>query len=125
MGAYNWAVPVRKLVKPVSSGASSENLTLYAGLWIHVDGRIPAIPLNLPLLKGCSLVGVFWGAQTRKEPDVHVANLQALFRLFNEGKIKPHVTELDGLDRFTEALDLLNGRRSTCKVVIRVASGEG
>lgn len=88
-------------------------------------GRIPAIPLNLALLKGCSLIGVFWGAHTRREPEVHAANLQALFRLFNEGKIRPHVTEMHGLDRFTEALDVLNGRRSTGKVVIRVAPGEG
>jgi NADPH2:quinone reductase len=88
-------------------------------------GKIPAIPLNLPLLKGCSLVGVFWGAHTKKEPEVHVSNLQALFRLFTEGKIKPHVTELVGLERFTDALETLNGRRSTGKVVIRVAPGEG
>lgn len=85
-------------------------------------GKIPAIPLNLALLKGCSLVGVFWGAHTRKEPAVHAANLQALFDLFESGKIKPHVTELQGLERFTEALDALNGRRSTGKVVIRVAT---
>jgi NADPH:quinone reductase len=85
-------------------------------------GKIPAIPLNLALLKGCSLVGVFWGAHTRKEPAVHAANLKALFDLFESGKIKPHVTELDGLERFTEALDVLNTRRSTGKVVIRVAA---
>ena len=84
-------------------------------------GRIPAIPLNLPLLKGCSLVGVFWGAHTRREPDLHASNLKALFELFESGKIKPHVTELHGLERFTEALDVLNTRRSTGKVVIRVA----
>lgn len=85
-------------------------------------GKIPAIPLNLPLLKGCSLVGVFWGSHTRQEPAVHAANLRALFELFESGKIKPHVTELDGLDRFTEALEALNSRRSTGKVVIRVRS---
>lgn len=88
-------------------------------------GKIPAIPLNLPLLKGCSLVGVFWGTHTRREPDVHAANLTALFKLFNEGKIKPHVTELAGLERFTDALEVLNGRRATGKVVIRVAEGDG
>jgi NADPH2:quinone reductase len=88
-------------------------------------GKIPAIPLNLPLLKGCSLVGVFWGAHTRREPDVHAQNLKDLFRLFDEGKIKPHVTELNGLERFTDALDVLNGRKATGKVVIRVAAGEG
>jgi NADPH2:quinone reductase len=84
-------------------------------------GKIPAIPLNLALLKGCSLVGVFWGTHTRREPEVHAANLKALFKLFEEGKIKPHVTEMDGLDRFTEALEVLNGRKATGKVVIRVA----
>jgi NADPH2:quinone reductase len=86
-------------------------------------GKIPAVPLNLPLLKGCSLVGVFWGAHTRKEPELHAANLKALFDLFRQGKIRPHVTELSGLERFTEALDVLNTRRSTGKVVIRVAPG--
>jgi NADPH:quinone reductase len=86
-------------------------------------GKIPAIPLNLPLLKGCSLVGVFWGTHTRREPQVHAENLQALFKLFNEGKIRPHVTELDGLDHFTDALEVLNSRRATGKVVIRVAAG--
>jgi len=59
------------------------------------------------------------------EPQVHAANLKALFELFESGKINPHVTELDGLDRYAEALDVLNGRRSQGKVVIRVAAGEG
>ena len=87
-------------------------------------GKIPAIPLNLALLKGCSIVGVFWGAHTRREPEVHASNLKALFKLFEEGQIKPHVTEMEGLDRFTEALDVLNGRKSTGKVVIRVQRAE-
>jgi NADPH2:quinone reductase len=56
---------------------------------------------------------------------VHAANLKALFELFESGKIRPHVTELEGLDRYAEALDVLNGRRSQGKVVIRVAAGEG
>lgn len=88
-------------------------------------GKIPAIPLNLPLLKGCSLVGVFWGSHARREPELHAQNLKDLFKLFEEGKIKPHVTELQGLERFSDALDVLNGRKATGKVVIRVAAGEG
>jgi NADPH:quinone reductase len=67
---------------------------------------------------------VFWGAHTRREPQLHAQNLKDLFKLFDEGKIKPHVTELNGLERFTDALDVLNGRKATGKVVIRVA-GEG
>ncbi|HEY5808642.1 MAG TPA: NADPH:quinone oxidoreductase family protein [Povalibacter sp.] len=83
-------------------------------------GKIPAIPLNLPLLKGCSVVGVFWGTHTRREPELHAANIKALFKLFGEGVLRPHVTEMDGLDRFTDALELLNSRRATGKVVVRV-----
>jgi len=87
-------------------------------------GNIPAIPLNLALLKGCSLVGVFWGAHVRREREVHASNLKALFQLLESGKLRPHVTELDGLDRFAAALDAINGRRSIGKVVIRVAPGD-
>src|SRR5690606_8714430 len=89
-------------------------------------GKIPAIPLNLPLLKGCSLVGVFWGAHAMAhEPQAHADNLESLFRLFAEGRIRPPVTELRGLERFTTALELLSTRRASGKVVIRVAEGEG
>jgi len=83
-------------------------------------GKIPAVPLNLALLKGCSLIGVFWGAHTRREPEIHAANIKALFQLFEAGKLRPHVTEIDGLERFREALVVLNSRRGTGKVVIRV-----
>jgi NADPH2:quinone reductase len=84
-------------------------------------GKIPAIPLNLPLLKGCSLVGVFWGAHTRREPAVHAANLKTLFDMYTKGTIKPHISEIDGLERIHDALDLVNGRKGTGKVVVRVA----
>ena len=84
-------------------------------------GNIPAIPLNLPLLKGCSIVGVFWGAHVRREPRLHAENFQALFALFESGKLRPHVTELDGLERCRDAIELINARRSIGKVVIRVA----
>ena len=87
-------------------------------------GNIPAIPLNLPLLKGCSLVGVFWGAHARREPAVHAANLAALFKLFESGALRPHLVELDGLESCAAAIDAINGRRSTGKIVIRVKPGE-
>jgi NADPH:quinone reductase len=83
-------------------------------------GGIPAIPLNLPLLKGCSLVGVFWGSHVRREPEVHAANLEVLFEWFTAGKLRAHVTELDGLERYADALAAINGRRAQGKVVIRV-----
>ena len=88
-------------------------------------GNIPAIPLNLPLLKGCSIVGVFWGAHVQREREVHAANLAALFKLFESGALRPHLVELDGLESYAAALEAINGRRSTGKIVIRVRPGEG
>lgn len=87
-------------------------------------GNIPAIPLNLPLLKGCSIVGVFWGAHVQREREVHAANLAALFKLFESGALRPHLVELDGLESHAAALEAINGRRSTGKIVIRVRPGE-
>lgn len=87
-------------------------------------GDIPSIPLNLALLKGCALVGVFWGNHTRREPDVHAANVKALFKLFEEGKIRPCISEMRGLESVSAALAALNGRQATGKIVIRVASDD-
>jgi NADPH2:quinone reductase len=53
------------------------------------SGPIPALPLNLPLLKGASLVGVFWGDFSRREPKANAAMMQELARWYGEGKIKP------------------------------------
>jgi len=74
------------------------------------------------LLKGCSIVGVFWGAHVRREPALHATNFAALFALFDAGKLRPHVMPIDGLERTADALEVINGRRSTSKVVIRVAA---
>ncbi len=87
-------------------------------------GGIPSIPLNLPLLKGCSIVGVFWGAHVRRERELHAANLAALFKLFDSGALQPHLVELEGLESCAAAIDTINGRRSTGKIVIRVRAGE-
>ena len=54
---------------------------------------IPKLPLNLPLLKGCEIVGVFWGEFTARNPALHAANVAALMTLYLDGKIKPAVTE--------------------------------
>ncbi|MFL6547508.1 MAG: NADPH:quinone oxidoreductase family protein [Povalibacter sp.] len=83
-------------------------------------GSIPSIPMNLPLLKGCSIIGVFWGAHTRREPAVHAENLAALLRLFDEGKLNPEIMELEGLGSIHEALTLLQERRAVGKIVMRV-----
>ncbi|RPE72622.1 NADPH2:quinone reductase [Tibeticola sediminis] len=56
-------------------------------------GPIPALPMNLPLLKGASLVGVFWGEFARREPQANAAMLMELARWYGEGKIKPVIDQ--------------------------------
>ena len=83
-------------------------------------GDIPKIPLNLPLLKGTSIVGVFWGEFTRREPQTFAARMRQLGEWFEQGKLKPHVSETLPLDRAVEALQMMASRRVTGKVVLTV-----
>lgn len=81
-------------------------------------GDIPKIPLNLPLLKGCSVVGVFWGAFTGKEPERNAANVAQLLGWMAEGKVSPHVSSTHTLDDAAEAIAELAERRATGKVIV-------
>jgi NADPH2:quinone reductase len=83
-------------------------------------GDIPKIPLNLTLLKGCSIVGVFWGEFTRREPERFAEAMQRLGRWYAEGKLKPHVSELFPLKRAAEALTRMANRQVKGKVVLTV-----
>ncbi|MEI9987943.1 MAG: hypothetical protein WDN69_35485 [Aliidongia sp.] len=65
---------------------------------------IPKIPLNLPLLKSCQIVGVFWGAFAQRDPAGSRANNQELMRLYAEGRIKPQISERFPLARGGEAI---------------------
>ena len=81
-------------------------------------GDIPKIPLNLPLLKGTSIVGVFWGDFTRREPQAFAARMRQLGEWFEQGRLKPHVSETLPLDRAVEALRMMASRKVTGKVVL-------
>ena len=81
-------------------------------------GDIPKVPLNLPLLKGCSVVGVFWGAFTGKEPERNKANIAELLGWLAEGKLDPHVSATYPLDQAVQAINDLAERRATGKVVV-------
>jgi NADPH2:quinone reductase len=81
-------------------------------------GEIPKIPLNLALLKGCSIVGVFWGAFTRNEPERNRRNNEALMRLYVEGRVRPHVHATYPLERAAEALNEVMYKRVSGKVVL-------
>ncbi|MBT5949496.1 MAG: NADPH:quinone oxidoreductase family protein [Betaproteobacteria bacterium] len=81
-------------------------------------GEIPKVPLNIPLLKGCSVVGVFWGEFTKREPDLNKQNNQELMDLFDQGKISPHIHRVYPLEKAGEALNELLQKRVIGKVVL-------
>jgi NADPH2:quinone reductase len=83
-------------------------------------GDIPKIPLNLPLLKGSSIVGVFWGDFTRREPKAFAESIGQLGKWFREGKLKPHVSRTFPLEQAVDALKLMAARKVTGKVVLTV-----
>jgi len=87
-------------------------------LVVGFPAGIPKIPLNLTLLKGCQIVGVFWGAHTLREPQNHAENMGDLFRLYSEGKVKPRISASYALENAGEALQLLQDRKVLGKVVI-------
>ncbi|MCB1699947.1 MAG: NADPH:quinone oxidoreductase family protein [Pseudomonadales bacterium] len=82
------------------------------------SGPIPKIPLNLTLLKGCSIVGVFWGRFTGEEPKVHLQNIAELWELFAAGKLNPVVTDVFPLEQYEEAYNCMIERRARGKVII-------
>jgi NADPH2:quinone reductase len=75
-------------------------------------GDIPKMPLNLALLKGCDIRGVFWGAWTRINPEKNRANLEKLVKWTAEGKISSHVDRTFPLAQTAEALKVLAGRQA-------------
>ena len=87
-------------------------------LVVGFPAGIPKIPLNLTLLKGCQIVGVFWGAHTVREPQNHAENLSDLFTLYSEGKVKPRISASYALEDAGEALKLLQDRKVLGKVVV-------
>jgi len=82
------------------------------------SGEIPKIPLNLTLLKGCSIVGVFWGEFAKRERDLNAANLRELTAWLRAGKIKPLVSASYPLARAADALKDLMSRKVQGKVVL-------
>ena len=96
-------------------------LTAWNGRYLVVGfaaGEIPRIPLNLPLLKGASIVGVFWGAFAKRQPRENQSNLARLFSWLAEGKLRPHVSAVHPLECAAQALGELAARRTTGKLVL-------
>ncbi|MGM4920713.1 zinc-binding dehydrogenase [Tardiphaga sp. 813_E8_N1_3] len=81
-------------------------------------GDIPKMPLNLALLKGCDIRGVFWGAWVRQNPEKNRANLEKLVKWAAEGKISSHVDRTFPLAKTADALKVLAGRQAMGKVIL-------
>ena len=82
------------------------------------SGDVPQIPANHLLVKNLSVMGLYWGGYLKFRPEVVTDSLRTLFKWYEEGRIKPHVSHVLPLDRVEEALELLRSRRSTGKVVV-------
>ncbi len=81
-------------------------------------GSIPRVSLNLTLLKGCQIVGVFWAASVIRDPKSGLATQAQITRWIADGKLKPHVSARFPLARAGEALRLLMDRKAQGKVVV-------
>ena len=82
------------------------------------SGEIPKIPLNLTLLKGCQIVGVFWGQFAMREPERNRAHGEKIFGWVAEGKLSPHIDAVFPFERATEALERMERREVKGKLVL-------
>lgn len=84
------------------------------------SGEIPSLPANLPLLKGCSVVGVFWGSFTQQEPAVHQRNTGYLLQLVGNGQLQPHISAQFDLAEAAVAINTLADRKALGKIVVNI-----
>jgi NADPH2:quinone reductase len=137
---YRTGAPLKDQVKSLTAGAGADviydavggDLFEQALRCINWDGRllvvgfaggtIPQAKANLILLKGCSVVGVFWGAFTAREPDTNRKNFAELFRWYEEGKLRPHISHRFPLERAAEALNAIVERKVVGKAIVTMRS---
>ncbi len=81
-------------------------------------GTIPKIPLNLALLKGCSIVGVFWGSFATREPGKNFQNVMEIAQMMREGKISTYIDKIYSLENAADAIAAIIQRKVKGKVVV-------
>ena len=81
-------------------------------------GKIPKLPLNLLLLKGCDAVGVFWGEAVRRDPEGHRANMLQVLDWVSSGRLTPHIHAVYPLQEIADAIRVLDRREATGKLVL-------
>ena len=103
------------LAEPVFRSIAWRGRYLVVGF---AGGPIPNLPMNLPLLKGASLVGVFWGAFARSEPKANAAMMQTLAQWYGQGKIKPLIHQTLPMAELKRAYELMGSREVQGKLVM-------
>jgi len=103
------------LAEPVFRSIAWRGRYLVVGF---AQGAIPALPLNLALLKGASIVGVFWGDFARREPKAHAQALAELARWYAEGKVKPVIDRRLPMRELPAAYALMGSRTVRGKLVM-------
>jgi len=83
------------------------------------SGEIPSIPLNLPLLKGCAIVGVMFGRFAEMFPDAQRDNMSRVLQWCAQGRLRPHVEEVMPLAETAQALKRIDGRAAVGKILVR------
>ncbi len=83
-------------------------------------GEIPRIPLNLPLLKGCDIVGVSWGNFVEREPEAQAANMDEIVRWCADGKLSAHVHAVYPLSETAQALKDIAARKIMGKAILKI-----
>src|SRR5690606_36840280 len=92
-------------------------------LVIGFTAGIPRLPLNLPLLKGCSIVGVFYGAFAKADPQRYAELREQLVEWLRQGRIQPAITARYSLEEAALALRLVADRKAVGKVMLTTALG--
>lgn len=87
-------------------------------LVVGFPAGIPAIPLNLALLKSCQIVGVFWGAAIRKDPEGHITNMFQLSGMYQKGQVRPRISASFPMTDAAQALHQMANRKVLGKVVL-------
>ena len=82
------------------------------------SGLVPPIPANIILVKNITVIGFYWGGYLAFNPEALDTSIAELLALYEQGKLKPHISHVLPLDRAQDALDLLESRTSTGKVVV-------
>ncbi|MGB7318762.1 MAG: NADPH:quinone oxidoreductase family protein [Planktotalea sp.] len=87
------------------------------------SGDVPKVQTNHLLVKNIDVMGFYWGGYMKFKPSVITDSLRQLFKWFEAGKLRPHVSHVLPLEQASEGIELLRSRKSTGKVVIEISAG--